>query len=256
MLQSAYETLKSFIPSEQPTKRHTSAVRGSKLEFTKLKMKDAEWADYMNGWVSRERYGFRHLESLYAVESQIAHNAKQDGDEDNPVVKAKTRAGLIIGGVFAKNIQLPAVYLEEYQQYLSNLHGVSYTKEDVSDIVNEKLYKLVGAPMMNAFYEKMGADHIAMGDDYWRTEFLGGTADDTKEDTIEMLEKIKEYRGEKKTGKIKKQRTEVEEEQRVTIEEQRAEIEKLKEELVTEKKKKFKIKKKPKKKEDGSASAQ
>ena len=219
-------------------------------------MKDPEWSKYLDGWVAREQYGFRHLESLYAVESQIAHNAKQDDDEENAVVKAKTRAGLIIGGVFAKNIQLPAVYLEEYQQHLSNLHGVSYTKEDISDVLNEKLYRLVGPPMINAFYEKMGADHVEMGADYWNEDFMGGSSEDTKEEVQRMLDEIKELRGEKRTGKTKKPTSEVEEEQRATIEEQRLEIEQLQNELIEVKKKKLVVKKKKfvtKKKEDGPA---
>lgn len=242
MLHTAYETLKSFVPSEQPSKRHTSSIRGSKLEYTKLKMKDPEWSKYLEGWVAREQYGFRHLESLYAVETQICHNAKQDEEEDNAVVKAKTRAGVIIGGVFAKNIQLPAVYLEEYQQHLSNLHDVSYTKEDISDVLNEKLYRLVGRPMINAFYEKMGAEHVAMGADYWNDDFMGGASEDTKEEVQRMLEEIKEHRGEKRTGKTKTK--EPQQELVDTIDEQRIEIERLQTELVIVKKKKLKIKKK------------
>ena len=224
------QSLAQFVPEDQPTKRHTASARGSKLEYMKLKLQSAEWSQYIEALEAGEvpPGSWRHLETLYGVETQIKHNSKEDGVDACPITAKKTRAGMVIGGAFAKNIQVPAVYMEELQQFLSNADGHPYTKEDVADIVNEQFYKMIGMPMMRAFYEKAGHAHVPMGEDYWCDEFMGGIDQGDTEERMKTLEDIKKCRGERAKKGRAPRATGPRAEDTAMIDEQRREIERLK----------------------------
>ena len=185
--------LKAFECSCQASDR-----KNSKLEFTKLKMNQVEWIEYLEAIDEGSIPGtFRHMESLYAVEDQIRFTSKKR-DMNTEFVKDRSRAGAILGGIFAKKVCLPSEYRDEYHEFLQEKHKRAFTKEEVADILNQKLYKMVGEPMVRAYYNKCGKPVRPMGEAYWEETFMGGSL--SIEEIDDTLDDIKKRRGERNHG--------------------------------------------------------
>jgi hypothetical protein len=74
---------------------------------------------------------------------------------------------------------------------------VSYSEQDIKDIISESAYRNYGEPMMIAFRRSCGAD-VAFKDEVW-SRYGGGIPD--KDEMSAMLTDIKSKRGESRRGR-------------------------------------------------------
>ena len=236
----AQEQLVAFKTTEQKTDRKQSA-----LEFLKLKLTQEEYDEYICPSSMLEENLFqpardwRALEVLHGVESQIKKTYNKL-KQNCPVLDMKQRNTYKFGGILQPT--LSKEYFTEFHNWYQEETGEQYTEENITDILNEKLFMIMGQPMAKAWAEKYNntEEENPMGSEYWAEIFMGGFKETEHKHFKETIKRIDERRGTRATGGTSKPRgpSKKETEQQLMIQQQQKEIEELKKLMAEQKPKK------------------